>query len=367
MKRILCVLSSMNVGGAETFFMKLYRHIDREKYQFDFCVGGNDIGYYEPEVHALGGHVWHIPMKSKGIISFSRSFIRLLREQQFDAVIRLGDRWISGYELWLAKFSGVRIRALRSCNSNATMGKIGRALHYLLRVPMTSAANIKLAPSTEAAMFTFGPRQVKKGNVQLLNNAIQYQDYSYSENARIEIRREFGLKEKKVILHVGRMTHQKNHAFLIEVFQRVLAQIPDAILLLVGTGELQTSIQQIIKEKGIESSVILAGVRNDVPRFLSAADLFLLPSFYEGMPNTVIEAQAAGLPCIVSDTVTKEADITGLVTYASLREMDTWVEYVNKRLFQTRNTDVFRFFKKAQYDIDSVCARFTFLLFGERE
>lgn len=367
MKRILCVLSSMNVGGAETFLMKLYRNIDKEKYQFDFCVGGDEIGYYEPEIHELGGRVWHVPMKTKGIIAFSRVFLQLLRDQQYDAVFRLGDIWISGYELWLAKFAGIRIRALRSCNADAPMGKLGRTIHYLLRAPMTGAANIKLAPSTKAAEFTFGKRIVSKGNVQLLNNAIQYQDYAYSEKARIEIRRELGLGEKKVILHVGRMTRQKNHAFLIDVFQRILARVPNATLILVGTGELQESIQRMIEENDMQNSVIMTGVRNDVSKFLSAADLFLLPSFYEGMPNTIIEAQAAGLPCVVSDTVTKEADITGLVTYVSLSEIDTWVEHVIKKLFATRNTDVLKFFKQAQYDIDSVCTRFVSLFFGELE
>ena len=365
MKKILCVLSSLNVGGAETFLMKLYRNMDKTKYQFDFCVGGDEKGNYESEIESLGGRIWHVPMKSTGVMAFTRAFMRLLRREKYDAVFRLGDTWIAGYELWLAKFAGIKVRALRSCNANAPMGKMGALLHKYLRTWMMLAVNVKIAPSTEAATFTFGPAKVKKGKVHLLHNAIQYIDYAYCEKNRQEIRQEFGLKENKIILHIGRMTRQKNHEFLVDIFKQIHDELPDTVLMLVGTGELKETIEAQVSSLGINEQVIFTGIRKDVVKLLATADLFLLPSFYEGMPNTIIEAQASGLKCLVSDTVTKEANISGLVTYVSLQDKQSWVRQATELLNQTERIDTKAIFKENQYDIASICEQFKFLMFGD--
>lgn len=365
MKKILCVLSSLNVGGAETFLMKLYRNMDKTKYQFDFCVGGEEKGNYESEIESLGGRIWHVPMKSTGVMTFTKAFMRLLRREKYDAVFRLGDTWIAGYELWLAMFVGVKIRALRSCNANAPMGKMGALLHKYLRTWMMSVVNVKIAPSTEAAAFTFGPATVKKGKVHLLHNAIQYEDYAYCEKSRQEIRQEFGLEDKKIVLHIGRMTRQKNHELLLDIFKQIHDKLPDAVLMLVGIGELRGAIETQVSSLGINEQVIFTGIRKDVVKLLAAADLFLLPSFYEGMPNTIIEAQASGLKCIVSDTVTKEVNISGLVTYSSLQDKASWVKQATELLNQTERIDTKAMFEENQYDIASICERFALLMFGD--
>lgn len=364
MKKVLCMPPTLNVGGAETFLMKIYRSLNREEYQLDFCVGGEEKGFYEDEIAALGGRVWHIPLKSKGIVPFTKAFWKLLRTKKYDAILRFGDTWISGYELWIARLCGVKVRAMRSCNANAQLGKLGMVLHKCLRSIAMSAANVKIAPSTEAARFTFGDRCVDKGKVHLLHNAIQYENYAYCEESRAQIRQEFDLAGCPVFLHVGRMSKQKNHAFLIEVFAKIKEKLPKAKLILVGDGELRNDIEAQIADKALTEDVILTGVRSDAAKFLSAADLFLFPSLYEGMPNTVIEAQAAGLPCILSDSVTKEADITGLLEYLPRTDPQQWAEQSLQLLAKfDKRVDTREAFVLAQYDIESVCARFTELLF----
>ena len=165
--------------------------------------------------------------------------------------------------------------------------------------------------------------------------------------------------------HIGRFMTQKNHAFLLDIFNQIYTQNNNAVLLLVGTGELQAQIKEKIKALGLEKNVIFTGVRSDVPQLLSAMDVFVFPSFYEGMPNTVIEAQATGLPCVIADTITSEADITGLVKYLSLSDSaDKWAETAFE-LAKSERKDTKEEFIKNKYDIESVAQEFVRLVFDE--
>ena len=225
-------------------------------------------------------------------------------------------------------------------------------------------ANVRIAPSTEAAEFMFGKNCIKKGKAQLLHNGIDLSVYRYSAEDRQNIRKEFNVPENAFVIgHVGRFQTQKNHLFLLEIFSHVCKENENALLLLVGKGELEKSIREKAKALGVLDRIIFTGVRSDVPALLSAMDVFVFPSLYEGMPNTVIEAQATGLPCVISDTLTKEANVTGLVTYLPLENPATWGKQAINSV-QKERTNTHAIFEEAGYDIQSVADHFVKLVFG---
>lgn len=324
MKRILCLVSGMNAGGAETFLMKLYRNMDRSLYQMDFAVNVQEPAFYDEEIKSMGGKIYYIPPKTKDFKGFTKELYNLVKSKKYQYVLRITSNSIGFYDLLIAKKAGAKICAARSSNSSDGGSLKVKVINRLARVMFLRYVDVMIAPSDLAAEYTFGKRMVSKGKVHFLKNAIDLNEFSYSETARKEIREEFGLNEEFVIGHIGRFSEQKNHKFLIDVFEKVLMDIPNAKLLLVGEGELQNEIEQYVAIKGIQNQVIFAGIRKDISKLLSAMDVFILPSFYEGMPNVIIEAQAAGLSCLIADTITREADLTGLVKYFPLNDVETW-------------------------------------------
>lgn len=327
-KRLLCIVGSMNAGGAETFLMKIYRKLDKEKYQMDFAVATMDKAFYDDEIYNLGGKIFHIKPKSEGIISNFNSIKKIVRENEYRYVLRTSQHSLSALELFAAKLGGAKITTFRSSNSNTTSdSKKEKILHKICMFMPYLFANVRIAPSTEAAEFMFGKNCIKKNRAFLLNNAIDTNIFCFNEKDRIEYRKKFGINQGILVGHVGRFNNQKNHKFLIEIFNDLLKKNNDAKLILVGTGELEKEIKRKVFELGIEGHVIFTGVRNDVSRILSAVDIFVFPSFYEGMPNTVIEAQAVGTKCLISDSISREAEITELVHFESLNKgSNEWSE-----------------------------------------
>jgi glycosyltransferase involved in cell wall biosynthesis len=198
--------------------------------------------------------------------------------------------------------------------------------------------------------------------VHLLHNGVDLNIFCYDTKSRREIRREFSLDDKLVVGHVGRFQKQKNHRFLLEVFAKIRKQREGAVLILVGTGDLESEIRERINEMGLTDAVIFTGVRFDIPQLLSAMDVLVFPSFHEGMPNTVIEAQATGLPCVIADTITKEADITGLVQYLSLEQSpEDWAQRALSAV-STERIDTAQAFEEQGYDIENVAKELMQLL-----
>ena len=320
MLRILCIVASMDTGGAETFLMKVFRNIDKTRIEMDFCVGTTRKGYYDDEILSNGGKIVYVTMKSKNFAVFCKDLFSLLRKNHYDCVIRIGASSLTAIELWIAKICGVPCRILRSSNAGTLMDQgIHGVIHKILRVPLTSAATVKIAPSYLAGEYTFGKRIAKKDLI-ILKNGLPTDDFSFSEEYRQQIRDEFDIKEKIVVGHVGRFNPQKNHDYLIDVFNEFSKGKTNAVLMLVGTGELETQIKAKARELDILDKIIFTGVRSDVPKLLMAMDVLVFPSIYEGMPNVVVEAQCTGLPCVISDAITHEAKITDLVTMESIHD-----------------------------------------------
>lgn len=358
MKRLLCIISGMNAGGAETFLMKIYRNIDREKYQMDFIVSINEKGFYDEEIKQLGGNVFHIPPKSESFIKSFLGIKRIVKEQDYKYVIRVNEHSLSVLDLIAAKLGGAKILAMRSSNSNTAGGKMNRLLHKAFKFLPKKVPNVKIAPSSEAACYTFGKKQLDNGKVEILHNAIPYKDFIFNQEIRNKTRKKLNLEGKLVIGHIGRFNEQKNHKFLIEIFEKIKKENKNAILLLIGNGNLQDEIKKQVERLELKDSVIFLGVRKDISELLMAMDMFVFPSLYEGMPNTVIEAQATGLKCIISDTITKEANITGLVNYISINNTASeWKDIIIENLDYKRE-DMSEFFKEKGYDIKDVSKKF---------
>ena len=325
MKRILCIVGSMNAGGAETFLMKLYRNLDRTQYQMDFCVAIKEPGIYDDEIRSLGGKIFYTIPKSKGILKSFNAIRNIVSKNQYSYVMRVSQHSLSGLELLAAKMGGAKTTVFRSSNTQTGGGTLNRILHKIC-LPITMyVPDVKIAPSTEAADFMFGKNSVKKRDAVILPNALDLKVFAFNQEIRNTVRAELGIEDRFVVGHIGRFSQQKNHEFLIEIFLEIKKLRRNAFLLLIGKGELMDKVQKQVDEKGLGDSVKFLGVRKDVSSLLSAMDIFIFPSFFEGMPNTVIEAQTSGLPCLVADTITKEAEVTKLVRFMGLYDKaDVW-------------------------------------------
>lgn len=365
MKRVLCILSSLDAGGAETFLMKVYRALPPEEYQLDFVVCA-DGGCYTQEVLDRGGRIFQIPLRTKDLLGAMKALRSIVSENGYTHVLKLGNGAASCVDLLVAKSGGAKTRIMRSCNALTGLSLKSILTHRLLQPLLNTVANVKIAPSMLAAEFTFGSRQAHK-NVHILNNGVDLKVFHYDPQARAALQKEFDLEGKFVVGHVGRFNKQKNHSFLLDVFYEIHKKQENAVLLLVGQGELEEAIREKISKLGLADRVVFTGLRSDVPKLLSAMDVLVFPSFHEGMPNVVIEAQATGLPCVIADTITRDANITGLVKYLPLDMPPArWAQHALTALSETRK-DTAADFQKHGYDIQRVAAELVRLVFQEEK
>lgn len=363
-KRLLCIVSNMDTGGAETFLMKMYRQLDRSLYQMDFVVSGDERGYYEDEIEALGGKVFRITRKTKNFGAYKRELSAAVREDGLPCVLRIGSDAFSAIDLWIAKEAGAPRLSMRSSNASDGKGPLGMLVQKMVRRPLTSIVDAKIAPSDLAAEYAFGSKAIRNGEVHYLHNALDLNLYTFSSESRAAIRREFDISDDAFVIgHIGRFVAQKNHGFLLDVFAELLKRNPGARLVLVGKGALEGSMRERAKSMGILPGIIFTGVRPDIPTLLSSFDVFALPSFFEGMPNVVIEAQAAGLSCVVADTVTREANITGDVKFLPLADAGLWADALLNAGKGGRH-DKRGQMADAGYDVRNETSRFVSLVYG---
>ena len=358
LKRLLCIVGKMDAGGAENMLMKLYRTVDKKRVQFDFACFTNEEGFFDKEILSMGGRIFRlgtIPLKNypyKRIMSVY-DFFQL---HKYDYVLQSTEQAHMALFSLIAKIAGVDVIAMRATNSSACRGRLFDNFEKCLRFLPCFVADVKFAPSKLSADFLFG----RNADVQILNNGINITKFQYNENLRRLKRKEFLFQNKLVIGHIGRFSKQKNHIFVIDVFVKILEKNSCAIFLLIGTGELYHNIKKYVDALGITDRVIFAGVRKDVSELMMAMDSLVFPSFYEGMPNVVIEAQTTGLPCLVSDTITEECKVTDKVEFLSLK--NSALEWANKALSMinndTKREDYAGKMKVAGYDIKDVAKTF---------
>ena len=360
MKRVLCILNNMNVGGAETFLMKIYRAIDKGFYQMDFCLGSSFKSYYEDEIIGYGGKVFHITSKSENVKKFKKELFNVVRNNNYEYVLKITANSMGMMDLKICKKAGAKHCCVRSSNSSDQGGVRIKVLNVLGKLLYLGYADTLIAPSKLAAKYTFGRTE----GVNYLHNGIDFDQYKFNEERRNNIRSLYNIPDNYIVFgHVGRFDVQKNHKFLIEVFSQFHLHHPNSVLMLVGGGELVDECKSLANTLCVKENVIFCGQNQNVRDYLSAMDIFMFPSLYEGMPNTLIEAQANGLPCFVSSTITTEANITDNCFYFPLKK-EMWMGALNS-LDRFRRTDSFEAFKKSGYLINNSVDNFVRIVFDE--
>lgn len=349
--RVLQVLTAMNRGGAETMVMNYYRAMNRSKIQFDFIVHREEVGVYEAEILSLGGKIFRMPALSpKNYFNYTSSLNVFFKSHPEYNVIHSHMNAYSYLILKIAKDNNVPIRIAHSHTSIEPFYKkiflkntdlittIKDSVQSIVRYLVPNVANYYFACGQKAGIWLFGKKNYS--NVTIINNAVKSEQFSYNIEIGLEYKKKLNLLDKKIIGHVGNFVEAKNHIFLIHVFKKMLEIDNNLILLLVGQGYLQNKIEEEVKKLEINNSVRFLGVRDDIPNLMQAFDLFLFPSIYEGLPLTLVEAQASGLKIIASDAITSEVKVTNLVTFCSLeKSVGYWADLALKNLnYKRRNT-----------------------------
>lgn len=329
----------MNRGGLETMLMNYYRQMDRNKIQFDFMVHRPERGHYDDEIEILGGRIFQMPPIRPGNY---RTYFKLLKEffanHSEYRVVHSHINENSGFVLKAAKKAGVPGRIAHSHLSDL---KIDYKIPFRLyaRFYMQNNPNKLFACSKNAGRWLFGQKRVNSEELLVLNNAVNTQEFTFRESIRRKIREDLGLQNKLVIGHVGRFNEQKNHNFLIEIFNILSQERSDAVLILIGDGDLKDQIEKKVESLCLSERVKFLGIRSDISNLMQAMDLFLFPSLYEGLPVVLVEAQAAGLKCVVSNTITQESDITGGVDFISLKKTpEEWASKILSTSFDRKDT-----------------------------
>lgn len=313
--RILHVIGRMDRGGAETMIMNLYRHIDRTQIQFDFVENTPNHMSFDDEILSLGGRIYRCPHYSAvNHFSYCLWWKRFFDEHGSEYSIvhgHLGST--AAIYLSYAKRHGIYTIA-HSHNTNGT--GLRDRIYQVYAYPTRMIADFFFACSVDAGIDRFGKKTVNRpGAFHVLNNAIDTSRFQYDEQAREKIRARFGLDDSVVFGHVGRFFAQKNHEFLIDIFASIAKQCGNAKLLLIGGGELEEQIVRKVEKLGLRDQVVFAGTQEDTAPFYQAMDVFLFPSLYEGFGMVAVEAQASGLPCIISDKVSRECILTDDLVY----------------------------------------------------
>ncbi|WP_456277295.1 glycosyltransferase family 1 protein [Bacillus sp. AK128] len=332
--RVLHVVVNMNRGGAETLIMNLYRNIDRSKVQFDFLT--NKEGVFDSEIRELGGVIHRIPyITDVGHFGYVKALDKFFKNNNQYKIVHSHLDKMSGLVLRVAKKANIPKRIAHSHNTRSEGGLASRMYKTYAGSFITKSATEFFACSNTAAKWLFNRTDM---NHKILNNGIESDKFAYNDTARNEIREELNIPKSTVVLgHVGRFNHQKNHQFLIEVFAEYKVDEPNAVLVLVGEGVLKNEIEQKVKKYNLIDSVKFLGVREDIHCLLQAFDVFVFPSLHEGLPVTLIEAQASGLPCIISDTITTEVDMgLNLIHFNSLSNKDHWIQTIRRNISPNR-------------------------------
>lgn len=352
--RVLEVFHGMDCGGAENMIMNLYRNMDRSVVQLDFLVHTEKKCFFDDEIAALGGHIYSVPyFNGKNYKAYKQALDKLFSDHPEIAVVHGHLGSCANIYLGVAKKHGCFTIA-HSHNTKPEFS-IKNIIYRLNTFQVRRIADYFVGCSEAAGRYRFGNKIVdKSGRYANLNNAIDTEKFLFNPQIRERIREQYGLKDKIVLGHVGRFNYQKNHEFLIDIFQEFLKNHPNAKLMMIGDGELRADIQEKVESIGISKNVIFTGLQRNVNELLQGIDCFVFPSHYEGLPVTVIEAQAAGLPCAISDRITKEVSVTDLVEYIPIDgDVKPWVEAIKKLINnnqrQNRKADIV----KAGYDIDA--------------
>jgi len=368
MRVLVYGLVGTNRGGIETFLLKMNKYMSSDTI-FDYVVEG-DKCIHENEINAKGGKIYFIhnrhqsPFKN---IKDNKLLLKRLRKEYDVVYFNLSSlSWIKPIKIAIKEKYKVYIHS-----HNAEFIKANGSLLYRLINKYNNAklANLpveRFSCSQPATEFMFGD----SSNVEMVYNAINVEDFKFNKEKRNSIKKELQIENSFVLGFVGRLQYQKNPLFLVDIFEKVRPFIPNAKMLIVGEGDMRNELQNKINERGFTNEMLLLGNRTDVKDLLNAFDLFVLPSYHEGLPYVAVEAQTSGLMCFLSDRITREVDITNNVRFLSIdTDASNWKEAIEKQLNVIQNNDrdsVFETIKNSNFNIKNEAKRLERLLGNEK-
>lgn len=349
--RIAQIVGKWLGGGVEAVVMNYYRHLDHSEVQFDFICDDDSTNIPYDEIEKLGGKVILIPPYQK-VFKYQKELRRVLRDGKYK-IVHSHINTLSVFPLYAAKKVGVPVRIAHSHSTTNKKEWKKNLLKQVLRPFSKKYATNYMCCSELAGRWLFGDKAYDEGKVYLLNNAIDLDKFKYDKKIGDKKRKELGIKEDTIVIgHIGRFVAQKNHIFLIDIFNQFHKKEKNSILLLAGQGPLQEEIKNKVRELGLDDSVRFLGQRNDANELYQAFDVFLLPSLYEGLPVVGVEAQASGLLCFFSDDMTKETKVLDSTVFMSLSNADDeWATSILDNYINFRRKDTTSDITKSNFNI----------------
>lgn len=350
--RVAHIIGKWLGGGVEAVVMNYYRHIDRTKIQFDFLCDEDSTNIPYEEIEQLGGRVILIPPYQK-IFKYQKELIRIFKENNYK-IVHSHINTLSVFPLRAAKKAGVKVRIAHSHSTTNKKEWKKNLLKQVLRPFSKVYATDYMCCSELAGRWLFGDKAYASGQVYLLNNAIDLDKFKYNESLRKEKRKELGISDDTLVIgHIGRFVAQKNHTFLIDIFNEVHRKNSNSLLLLVGQGPLKEEMKNKVRELKLNDSVRFLGQRNDVNELYQAFDVFCLPSLYEGLPVVGVEAQASGILCILSDDMTKETKVLESTKFNSLENNSlNWAELILNSVESYKRSNTSEKMTESKFNID---------------
>ena len=345
------MIGTLGIGGSQMFVMNLYREIDKTQVQFDFIVDHPQATHFIPEIESMGGKVYELPLfNGKNLLKVRKAWDQFFSSHPEYKVLHSHVRSYASIYIPIAKAHGVKTIIHSHATSN---GKgIAALMKGVLQFPLRFQADYYMACSYAAGKWLFGKRICKTNRFLIIKNAINTRDFIFSEQRRMNTRKELGISNQFVLGFLARVSEAKNPLFVIDVMKWLLDMDDNSLLLFVGDGTMLSSVKKKAVELGIDKNVIFTGARSDVSNMLAAMDCYILPSFWEGLGISLIEAQAAGLQCICSDAIQDEAILTKNVERCAL---DMGAEFWAKRICEMKSNrirlDCSQYIKDSGFDI----------------
>lgn len=328
--RILQYIGSLNSGGSQSMIMEIYRKIDKNKIQFDFIIDRKDETLYENEILKLGGKVYKFDNHLKGynIIQFKKEWNDFLKKHKEYKIIHCHVRSVASIVLKIAK----KYDLTTICHSHSTSNGSGfKALvKKFLQKRIVKYADYLFACSIDSAKWLYGEKMLQTNRCVIINNAIDTKKYLYNEETRNRVRKNLNLNDKIVLGQVGRLEEVKNYNFTIDLISELVKRNPKYMLLIIGTGSLKDVIVDKIAKLNLKNNVLLLENRNDVNELMQAMDVFLMPSLWEGLPLALVEAQAASLPCIISENILDGILVDDIVSKLNINLIDEWLKKIEE-------------------------------------
>lgn len=350
MTNVLQVVWGLHIGGAETFLYNALSKLDAKEYHIDFVIQDPEIT--NKKLYKLckknKWKIYKVPPFNRKLFSYVKA-MRMILQQPYDIVHVHMNALINIIPVLLAYRNNKKIIIHSHSSNNNLGGRIGKFVHLLNRKILNPMKISNVACSDLAGKWMFGTQEYL-----LLDNAIDIDEYKFSEEKRNKVRKEYGIGEQTLIGHVGRFVEAKNHEYILRVFESYTHKNKDAVLMLVGDGPLKDSMVALAENLNISDRVIFAGVQQNTKDYYSAFDCLLFPSLYEGLPFALVEAQSSGLPVAASDNVTKEIDLTGNIQFLSLSaKTEDWISAMDRRLGPEQRVKCAEKMKQTKYNIES--------------